>query len=309
MIVTMCLGRLRPVLIRSRAVAAILLVSGLCALPLRAQNKPEGDRIVAIGGAVTEIIYALKQGERIVGVDTTSVFPTEALTAKPNVGYMRALSIEGILSLKPTRIISIEGAGPPDVLKQIEAAGVPLTMIKDEQTPEGVLAKIAAIGALVGGGDAAKQLQAATAARFAEIAAARARIDKPMRILFVLSLQNGRVLAGGRGTAADAMIRLAGGINAADAFEGYKPMSDEAVIGVGPEAVMMMNAGNHAPDIDIFALPAFSATPAAGRKVLIAMDGLYLLGFGPRTPDALRDLIAALYPALPPPVLSPLPTP
>lgn len=117
-------------------------------------------------------------------------------------------------------------------------------------------------------------------------------------MLFVLSLQSDRTMAGGRNSTADGIIALAGGINAAAAVEGYRPMTDEAVIAAAPDVALMMrysSAPNPTPD-ELFAMPAFSQTPAAKQKTLIRMDGLYLLGFGPRTPDAARDLMAALYP-------------
>ena len=102
---------------------------------------------------------------------------------------------------------------------------------------------------------------------------------------------------------ADAIIKLAGAVNAAEAVDGYKPMTDEAVIAAAPDVILKMTNGNLVGEAEeIFALPSFAATPAAAKKTLIGMDGLYLLGFGPRTPDAVRDLMAALYPdlALPP---------
>ncbi len=114
-------------------------------------------------------------------------------------------------------------------------------------------------------------------------------------------------MVGGRGTAADAIIRLAGGANAADTIEGYKPMTDEGVIAAAPDVILKMNNGNMVGGKDdIFALPAFSATPAAANRALIGMDGLYLLGFGPRSPDAVRELMADLYPTLTLPPLPPL---
>jgi ABC-type hemin transport system substrate-binding protein len=95
----------------------------------------DSSRIVSIGGAVTETIYALGLEGRIVGVDTTSLYPPDALKRAPNVGYMRALSAEGILSLKPSWVIAIDGSGPPAALKLVSDAGVPLTMIPDEPSP------------------------------------------------------------------------------------------------------------------------------------------------------------------------------
>ncbi|MGJ0533075.1 hypothetical protein HUN39_15415 [Methylocystis sp. FS] len=63
------------------------------------QTERQPNRIVAIGGAVTEILYALGQQNRIAAIDATSQFPPEALKKKPNVGYFRALSAEGVLSI------------------------------------------------------------------------------------------------------------------------------------------------------------------------------------------------------------------
>jgi iron complex transport system substrate-binding protein len=295
-----------------RAVVGAMLALGwfgvLASPPARSEGtRPiDSSRIVSIGGAVTETIYALGLQDRIVGVDTTSLYPPAALKRTPNVGYMRALSAEGILSLKPTWVIAIDGSGPPTVLKLVGDAGVPLTMIHDDPSPEGVAAKIETIGKLLGAEEKAVALANETRARFTLVEQMRPRAAKPPRVLFILSLQNGRPMVGGRGTAADAIIRLAGGANAADAIDGYKPMTDEGVIAAAPDVVLKMNNGNMVgnPD-DTFALPAFSATPAAAKRALIGMDGLYLLGFGPRSPDAVRELMAALYPTL---TLPPLPT-
>jgi iron complex transport system substrate-binding protein len=294
---------------RLGAVAALLaFISVAGPLPARSgETQPiDSSRIVSIGGAVTETIYALGLEGRIVGVDTTSLYPPEALKRAPNVGYMRALSAEGILSLKPSLVIAIDGSGPPAALKLVSETGVPLTMVNDDPSPDGVAAKIEAIGKMLGAEEKAVTLANETRARFALVEHMRPQTPKPPRVLFILSLQNGRPMVGGRGTAADAMIRLARGANAAEDIEGYKPMTDEGIIAAAPDVILKMNNGNMvgAPD-DIFSLPAFAATPAAANRALIAMDGLYLLGFGLRSPDAVRELMADLYPSL---TLPPLPT-
>ncbi|WP_454654520.1 heme/hemin ABC transporter substrate-binding protein [Bosea beijingensis] len=262
------------------------------------------DRIVVAGGVITEVIYALGLQDRIVGVDSTSQFPPEALKEKANVGYVRALSAEGVLSLRPSLIMLIDGAGPPDAVSLLTESGVKIARINDGLTSEGVTAKIAAIGAAIGAAAPAERLAAQTKARFDELATHRSSIARKKRILFLLSLQNGRALVGGRNSSADGIIALAGGINVADAIEGYKPMTDEAIAAAAPDMVLMMrnsSAHNTTPD-ELFAMPAFSQTPAAKDKRLVHMDGLYLLGFGPRTPMAARDLMAAIYPeaAIPP---------
>jgi iron complex transport system substrate-binding protein len=291
----------------SGALLALSLLEVIAPLPAHSGESPPSDtsRIVSIGGAVTETIYALGLEGHIVGVDTTSLYPPEALKRAPNVGYMRALSAEGILSLKPSWVIAIEGSGPPDALKLVGDTGVSLTMIHDDPSPDGVAAKIETIGKLLGAEEKAVTLANETRARFALVEHMRPQTPKPPRVLFVLSLQNGRPVVGGHGTAADAMIRLAGGANAAGAMEGYKPMTDEGVIAAAPDVILKMNNANMVGgNDDIFSLPAFSVTPAAVNRALIGMDGLYLLGFGPRSPDAVRELMADLYPTLTLPALS-----
>jgi iron complex transport system substrate-binding protein len=198
----------------------------------------------------------------------------------------------------------IDGAGPPDAVSLLNESGVKIAHIRDALTPEGVTTKIAAIGAAIGAAAPAERLAAQTKARFDELATLRSGLAKKKRILFLLSLQNGRAMVGGRNSSADGIIALAGGINVADGIEGYKPMTDEAIAAAAPEMVLMMrnsSAHNTTPD-ELFAMPSFSQTPAAKDKRLVHMDGLYLLGFGPRTPMAARDLMAAIYPeaAIPP---------
>ncbi|MBH0237807.1 heme/hemin ABC transporter substrate-binding protein [Methylobrevis albus] len=279
--------------LRASAIAALSVALWTANRPARAAA---GRRIVSVGGAVTEILFALGKADEIVAVDTTSTFPAAA-GALPNVGYMRALAAEGVLSVAPDLILAQEGAGPPDALAILAAGSVPLVTIPDVPSPAGVADKIRAVGAAVGANAAADELAESTAARFAALRREVAAVTVRKRVLFVLSLAGGRATVGGTGTAADALIALAGGVNAAEAIAGYKPMSDEAILAAAPDLVISMARGDHALDAaTVFALPAFAGTPAAADRSLLAMDGLYLLGFGPRTPDAARDVAAALYP-------------
>lgn len=291
-------GRLDRREVAAALATTLLAAAGLLVPPPAAAAAPQ--RIVAAGGTVTEVLYALGLGERIVGVDTTSLFPADALRDKANVGYVRALSAEGVLSLSPTMLLAVEGAGPPDAVKLIEAAGVPVVWVPEDVTRDGVLRRIVSIGEATGTAEPARRLARTVAARFDELDRLRATVPDKPRVLFVLSLQNGRALVGGRGTSADGMLALAGAVNAAQDIQGFKPMTDEAIIAAAPDFVVMMShaSGGHAAYVDeLFAMPGFSRTPAAAAKALIRMDGLYLLGFGPRTPEAARDLMAALQPS------------
>lgn len=255
-----------------------------------------GRRIVAAGGVITEILYALDQQDLLVGVDTTSLHPAAAMRDKANVGYVRALSAEGILSLKPTDLLAVEGAGPPDTIKLIAEAGVRVERVSEDTSEAGVVARIRTIGAFAGASAKAESLAARVVEDFAVLKRQREAIATPKRVLFILSLQNGRVMVGGAKSSADSIIQLAGAVNAASAVEGYKPLTDEGLIAAAPDVVLMMSHNTHAASPDqVFAQPALSATPAARTQSLVAMDALYLLGFGPRTADAALDLMKAVY--------------
>jgi iron complex transport system substrate-binding protein len=284
-----------PHALSRRAVLAAPACAALAGLPAAAAAQG-AQRIVAAGGVITEILYALGRQDLIVGVDTTSLHPPEAMRDKANVGYVRALSAEGVLSLRPTTVLAIEGAGPPDTVKLIAEAGVKVERISEDQSEMGIVERIRTIGRIAGAEAKAGQLAATVERDLATLRRQREALGARKRVLFVLSLQNGRAIVGGKGSSADAIIGYAGATNAADSVEGYKPVTDEGIISAAPDVVLMMKRGNHAASpAEVFALPAFSATPAAATKALVTMDGLYLLGFGPRTAEAARALMVAVY--------------
>lgn len=256
-------------------------------------------RIVSIGGAITEILYALGLEDRIVGVDTTSLYPPKALGEKPNVGYMRQLSAEGVLGLNPQLILAIEGSGPKETLDVLDAAKIPFVSFPETYTEQGLIDKIKMVAHAMDADARGACLTAAVSGDLAELKKLRDNVKKPARVMFVMSFLNGRAMVAGHKTAANEIIKLAGGVNAVDGFEGYKPVNDEAIVAAKPDVILTMQRGREQLDAQtVFANPSFALTPAAARKSFVAMDGLYLLGFGPRTAAAARDLALSLYPDL-----------
>ncbi len=271
-------------------IRALLLLATLAA-PALAEDAP---RVITLGGSVTEIAVALGAEDRLVARDTTSTFP-ESVQSLPDVGYIRALSPENILALDPTLIVAEGDAGPPAAVEVLKSAGIPFVLVPEATDPAGVLAKIIAVAeALDLPGDA---LVAEVKAGLKAATERAETVTAPKRVLFILSLQGGRVMAGGEGTEAEGIIRLAGGVNAATGFQGYKPMTDEAVLAAQPDVILMMDREGSLSisDADVLAQPALSQTPAAATGAIVRMDGMLLLGFGPRTPVAAKALHDALY--------------
>lgn len=251
-------------------------------------------RIVCAGGAITEILYELGAADKIIAVDSTSLFPPEALKSKTNVGYFRALSTEGVLSVNPSLIIASDKAGPPEVVKALKSAGIPYAEIEDLPAPEALVRRVRMVAKLIGQEAKGETLVARIDAEFAQLAKDRASITKPLRVLFILSVQNGRAIAGGRNSAADSMLRLAGAVNAADGFEGYKPVTDEALISMNPDAIVLTKTANLNSREAIAGLKGVADSPAGRKQRYIEMDGLLFLGFGPRAPSAARQLMLTL---------------
>lgn len=267
----------------------------LACLALPAGAAPP--RIVALGGAVTEILFALGAGAQLVAVDSTSTYPAAA-DALPDVGYLRTLSAEPILALAPDLIIHDQDAGPPATLEQLRAAGVRLVRIDNEHSAEGAERKIREVALAIAREADGNALIAALRADLARVNVPTAEARRS-RVLFVMQFDAGSVLAAGSDTAADAIIRLAGGDNVGAGFSGYKAISGEAVLAGAPDVVLTMDralAGFAAP-ADALALASLRLTPAARHGRLVVMDGLTLLGFGPRLGQAVAQLAAALHPA------------
>lgn len=284
--------------------AAVLTMAAPSALLARTVKDAAGDdvtlgkldRILSIGGDVTEIIHELGAGNRVIATDTTSTFPP-AVMALPKVGYMRALSTEGVLAQSPDLILASAGSGPPEVIAALKQSGIPIALVDYNPTAEAIGRKIALIAEILDVKEKGAELTKSIETELASLETALAQAPRP-RILFVLSLIGGRIMAAGSKSSAAEIITLAGGTNAVAEFNGFKQASAEAIIAAEPEAVVMMARDGDIGADELFAQEPFSRIPAAKTRKLIRMDGSYLLGFGPRTPSAARELAKALHPGL-----------
>ncbi|MNM27771.1 Hemin-binding periplasmic protein HmuT precursor [compost metagenome] len=260
-------------------------------------------RIVSVGGALTEIVYALDAQAELVGVDTTSLYPATAQQL-PQVGYARTLSAEGVLSLAPTQLIATEEAGPQTVLRQVRDAGVPVAVLNANNQFEGLLERVKQVGQITGRVEPAARLAQNLRQQWSgALAKVRKRQHAPVRVLFILAHAPNQVMVGGRETGADAMLAYAGAVNVMGGqggFAGYKPLTPEAVIAARPDVVLVTDQGLKASGgVDgILTLPGLAQTPAGRQHRIVSQEAMLLLGFGPRMPQALADLDAAFAKAM-----------
>lgn len=261
----------------------------------------DSSRVVSVGGAVSEVIHALGLAGRVIAVDSTSRYPEE-VASKPDIGYMRQLAAEPILALTPSLVLAEEDSGPPAALDQLREAGVPVVLVPDAPSSRGVLDKIALVAAALDVPERGRALAARFETEIDAVSAAVARAPVRPRVLFLLTVgRGGTPLAAGRGTSASGIIRLAGGVNAIDAFEGFKPLSSEAVVVAAPDVILVTDRSLELLGgvEGLLRIPEIALTPAGRRRRIIAMDGLLLLGFGPRTAAAVMELVRRLHPGVP----------
>ncbi|ABM44681.1 hypothetical protein H704_00419 [Bartonella bacilliformis Peru38] len=258
-------------------------------------NFPKNAHIISIGGALTETIYALGAQNQLIARDSTSTYPKEALTL-PELGYMRALSPEGLLSLDPEGILLVEGSGPPSTIDILKKTSIPILIVPENFSRESIIEKIRLVGKALHRETQAAALIEKINHKFMENDALLAKVTKPKRVLFIFSIQNGRAMVSGTHTAADAMIKLSGAINAVSDYRGYKLLNNEELLKSNPDFILLTNHTENLIKIDkILSMPAIKATPAAQNHAIKQVDTMYFLGFGPRTADASKELIDMLY--------------
>ena len=277
---------------------AAIALTGLGPFPsLASQAGASANRIVSVGGALTEIAFALGAGDRIVGADTTSSWPPEVEQAE-KVGYMRRLSAEGVLSLRPDLVLLDDNAGPATAIEQLRAAGVRLAIAPEGTGLDSVVPKIRFVGETLGRATEAEALATRFEEQMGLLQSQLAAIEARPRVLLLISVGRGAPLAAGSDTAAEAIIDLARGRNAVVGLTGYKPLSAEAAIAAAPDVLLLpQHVADSVGGADaVLQRPDLTITPAGRNGRVVVMDSLKLLGFGLRTPEAVAELARALHP-------------
>jgi len=248
-------------------------------------------RIITLGGPVTEIVFALGAGENVVAVDSSSSYPS-SVSELPQVGYQRRLSAEGVLALNPSVILATTEAGPAEAIQQLKDSGVAVLLLESEDSEAGVARKVRALAQALGRDTEGETLIAQIQSDLDEARTYVQASDIWPKVMFIYARGAGAVSVAGLNTGADVMIDLAGGVNAITEFEDYRPLTAEAAIAAEPDVILMFTGGLQSlgGEEGLLQLPGIAQTPAAESGRIVAMDGLFLLNFGPRMGKAALEL-------------------
>lgn len=259
----------------------------------------EADRIVPLSGSISELVFSLGLGDRVVARDVTATF--EQADDLPVVTQAHDVSAESVLSLEPDVVLAEETTGPAEAIDQIRAAGVPLVVLDPAQDLGDVGGRIDAVAAALGVADEGAKLRERTEQK---IEAARGEIpvsgDEPrVAFLYVRGSASVYMLGGARSGAAS-LIEAAGGVDAGKESgldKDFTPITSEALAKAAPDVLLVMTKGlESVGGVDgLVQLPGVAQTPAAMDRRIASVDDGVLLNYGPRTDAVLRSLVAQIH--------------
>ncbi len=269
---------------------SLLLISNVYANCNKAKNS---NSLVVAGGSITEIIYFLNLQNKLVGVDITSNYPIEAKNL-PSIGYIRNLSIEGLLSLKPDLILAEESIGPPIILKQLKRTSVDFRMIKNNFTIDSINEKFLCISNIL---DLNININKDYKKFVNDLKALKLLISNNKKekknILLILMMKGSSPIIAGKNTSGDGFIKMIGQNNTMNKVNGWKAVSAEEILLANPDYIIITKrAIKDFLSIENFLkLPGISSTKAAKNENVYIKDGMSLLGYGPRTLNVAKEIL------------------
>ncbi|WP_028450274.1 heme/hemin ABC transporter substrate-binding protein [Chitinibacter tainanensis] len=276
-----------------RFVLSLWLLASALLLGTAASFAAPPQRVVSLGGPLTEIVYALGGGAQLVAVDQSSIYPAAAARL-PKVGYYRQFSLEGVVAMKPDLVLASDQAGPPEAIEQLRRLGLRVVVLPAKADLESLQRRIYGVAGALQLNQDGKVL----VSRLQRELAAVPKLAGQPRALVLIS-RTGQPEGAGKDTAADATLRLAGYRNVLAQQQGYKPLSAEAIAALKPEVIITSSMSLQSlGGLDkLLALPGLAHTSAAKQRKVLVLDDLLLLGFGPRLPEAIRALRQPALPA------------
>jgi iron complex transport system substrate-binding protein len=282
------------------------LVSISCSRFHNAPTDSKDARYVVISPIYNEIIWALGAQDKVVGVDLSTTYPPDVKKVQ-TVGYHRALSAEGILSLHPTAIISDGNIGPPNVLQQLQQLNIPMkTFTAKNDGFDGTKALIREMGAYFHKEARAEELcKTLDDQRAASLEKVKQYTDRPRVAVIHFGRASNVYMVVGKGSGGDGggvsqMIDLAGGEMAVENSGGrgmQRMESPEILAQANPDVILLTDFGyDRLGSMDqIKALPGVATSNAAKNGRIYRIEENVLNYFGPRSGENIEKVAAVIH--------------
>ena len=282
---------------------AVLICAG-CSRFHNAPTNSQGERYVVISPIYNEIIWALGAQDKVVGIDLSTTYPPEVKQVQ-TVGYHRALSAEGILSLHPTGIIHDNNIGPPQVVQQLQQLNIPMkTFTAKNDSFDGTKALIREMGAYFHKEQRAEELcKTLDDQRVASLEKVKQYSDHPRVAVIHFGRASNVYLVVGKGGGGDGggvsqMVELAGGQMAVENRGMQRMESPEIIAQANPDVILLTNYGydrlNGSLD-QIKALPGVATSNAARNNHIYRIEENVLNYFGPRSGENIAKVAEIIH--------------
>lgn len=258
-------------------------------------DRAPPQRLVTLAPSLTEMVFAVGAGDRLVGVDRHSDYPPQ-VRGLPRVGSYIHPDVERVVALRPDLVLAVQDGTPPHLLDRLRYVGVPVFVVAP-RTLEEVIATVTEVGTLLGAGGSSRELAEELRKRLARVRSLAAQVKTRPRVFFQLG--GAPMVAAGSQTFIDELITTAGGINVAAGGPPYPRFSREQILALRPEVIIITTMEREGLFEQIKAewerwpqLPAVRA----GRIHLINSD--LVDRPGPRLLDGLELVFRLLHPEL-----------
>ena len=252
---------------------------------------PNPQRIISLAPNITETLFALRLGERVVGVTTYCDFPAEA-KAKEKVGDTLKPNLERLIALKPDLVLISTASQLEKITRQLDQLNIPV-FITSPKTVAEVLASIRKLGEITGTSPRAEEIVLAMQAKIND-SPQPATNQAPPRVLYVLQLSP--LVTAGKNTFINDLINIAGGqsISGAETAD-YPQFSRETAIARAPE-IIIVPASHGSELVSSEAIKRdFAITPAVKNNRVVGVNPDLIDRPGPRIVDGLEALRKAIH--------------
>lgn len=260
------------------------------------EKKPE--KIISLIPSNTEIVYALENGDAIVGVTDFDNYPEEAME-KEKIGGME-INIEKMISLKPDLVFAHESTADSAAagLQQLRDAGIAVVVVNDAQSFDGVYTSIEMIGKAIGEQEKAAELVDDMKNRFAELKKqAEAIKADQQKTVFVEVSPAPEIYTAGKNTFIDEMLTLIGAKNASGDMEGWAKVDQEAIVERNPDVVVTTYGYySEKPVEQVLGRQGWNNVKAVKDQQVFDVHSDLVTRSGPRLAEGAEELAKAIYP-------------
>ncbi len=255
----------------------------------------KGEQIITAGGTITEIVYSLGFGDKIIATDRTSTYPS-SMQKLPSIGYRNQIKAEGILSLSPDLVLAEDGYLSEEVVNQLKLMDLQIHFFKKPEDPEETKALVKELADLFGVANKGEKINEEIDIDLNELKDYLSQQTEKPSAAFVMARGPETLFLAGEKSFVASIFNLAGIGMAAEGFEDFVPLTPESLVTMSPEYLVLFDSGLESLGgvEGLSKIQGMKETKAFQKRQVLSFDGHYLSGFGPRVGQVALELAKAV---------------